>query len=197
VQDVIGHDILVWASALFIKEPRDPSYVGWHQDSITYGLADSTLVTAWLAMTDAHSDNAAMRFIPASHKSGPMQHRDTNDKHNALSRGEVVNAPVDESKSVNVILDAGQMSFHHIDLLHGSPPNASDRPRIGYAIRYMPTSMRHNHKLATAMLVRGKDTYGHFELEPSPSPMGENDPATLRAYTRAMEIRRKSVFATH
>jgi chlorinating enzyme len=195
VEDVIGPDILVWASALFIKDARDPGYVAWHQDSITYGLAGKNLVTAWLALTDAHIDNAAMRFIPSSHKLGSIRHVETDDEHNVLSRGEVVDMQVDESKSVNVILDAGEMSFHHLDLLHSSPPNDSDRPRIGYAIRYMPTSMRHNHEVATAMLVRGTDAHGHFELEPAPRQ--EDDPVALEAHAHAMEIRKKSVFASH
>lgn len=195
VEDIIGPDILVWASALFIKDARDPGYVAWHQDSITYGLADNTLVTAWLALTDAHVDNAAMKFIPSSHRQGPIRHVDTGDERNVLSRHEAVDMQVDETRSVNVILDAGEMSFHHLDLLHSSPPNQSDRPRIGYAIRYMPASMRHKHETATAMLVRGTDIHGHFEMEPA--PRREDDPASLEAHARAMEIRRKSVFSTH
>lgn len=195
VEDVIGPDILVWASALFIKDPHDPGYVAWHQDSITYGLLDDTLVTAWLALTDAHLDNAAMKFIPGSHKAGPLSHVETGDENNVLSKGEAVDKPAGEENAVNVILDAGEMSFHHLDLLHSSPPNDSDRPRIGYAIRYMPASMRHKHDLATAMLVRGSDGFGHFEHEPIPT--SEDDPGALAAHKRAMEIRARSVFATH
>jgi len=195
VEDLIGPDILVWASAFFIKDARDPGFVAWHQDSITYGLDGNDLVTAWLALTDAHIENAAMKFLPASHKLGALRHIDTDDKNNVLSRHEVVDLQVDETRAVNVILDAGEMSLHHLDLLHCSPPNGSDRRRIGYAIRYLPPTMRHKYGTATAMLVRGKDSHGHFELEPE--PRWENDARAHEAHARAMELRRRSVFASH
>lgn len=195
VEDLIGPDILVWASAFFIKDAHDPGYVGWHQDSITYGLDGNDLVTAWVALTDAHLDNAAMKFLPSSHKLGPLRHIDTDDRNNVLSRHEVVDRRVDEAGAVNVILDAGEASFHHLDLLHSSPPNRSARRRIGYAIRYLPPSMRHKYGTATAMLVRGSDRHGHFELEPQ--PRSEDDPAARAAHERAMELRRKAVFASH
>src|SRR5688500_8401957 len=31
VEDIIGPNILVWGSSFFIKEPRDPGFVSWHQ----------------------------------------------------------------------------------------------------------------------------------------------------------------------
>ena len=33
VEDIIGPDILCWGTSFFIKEPRNPGYVSWHQDS--------------------------------------------------------------------------------------------------------------------------------------------------------------------
>src|ERR1700712_1119447 len=33
VEDVIGPNILCWGSSFFIKEPRNPGFVSWHQDS--------------------------------------------------------------------------------------------------------------------------------------------------------------------
>jgi hypothetical protein len=35
------------------------------------------------------------------------------------------------------VLNAGEMSIHHNDLLHGSRPNASDRPRLGFVVRFL------------------------------------------------------------
>ena len=40
----------------------------------------------------------------------------------------------------NVELAPGQVSLHHVDLVHGSAPNTSGRRRAGYAVRYMPSS---------------------------------------------------------
>ena len=95
-----------------------------------------------MALTDSGPDNAGMRVIPGSHRLGDLPHRTTDDPHNVLSRGETVALDVDERGAVLVTLRAGEMSLHHLRTLHASPPNPSDRPRVGYAIRYMAPSMR-------------------------------------------------------
>jgi hypothetical protein len=61
------------------------------------------------------------------------------------------------------------MSLHHVRLVHGSPPNTSDDRRIGFAIRYIPTSVSQIAGTDSATLVRGTDRHHHFELEPRPS----------------------------
>ena len=37
---------------------------------------------------------------------------------------------------------AGEISLHHIRLVHGSKPNTTANRRIGLAIRYIPTYVR-------------------------------------------------------
>jgi ectoine hydroxylase-related dioxygenase (phytanoyl-CoA dioxygenase family) len=193
VEDLIGGDILVWASAFFIKDAGDPGFVSWHQDSATYGLEGGDLVTAWLAVTPATTANAAMRFIPGSHRDGPRRHVDIADPTNMLSRGETI-PDANEEAAVDVVLAPGEMSLHHIDLIHASGPNRSDQPRIGYAIRYCAPSMRPIVGAASARLVRGRDRCGHFELEPA--PRDEHDAVTRAAHARALDLRERSVFAT-
>lgn len=76
---------------------------------------------------------------------------------------------VDASGADTLTLKAGEMSLHHVRLIHGSEPNPSDQRRIGFAIRYLPTHVRQiagSHDWAT--LVRGVDRHGNFELEPRP-----------------------------
>jgi hypothetical protein len=68
-----------------------------------------------------------------------------------------------------VPLEPGQASFHHGKLLHASGPNRSDERRIGFAINYISTGVRQMvAKEDFAMLVRGEDRYGHFQLVPPP-----------------------------
>ncbi len=70
---------------------------------------------------------------------------------------------------VDVVLQPGEMSLHHVLLFHGSEPNRSPLPRIGFAIRYVPTHVRQLSPIRdSALLVRGNDAYGHFEHERSP-----------------------------
>jgi non-haem Fe2+, alpha-ketoglutarate-dependent halogenase len=169
VEQVIGPDILVWGSSFFIKEPRNPSFVSWHQDSTYWGLEPADIVTAWVALSESTHENGAMRVIPGSHKLDQAPHRDTFAQDNLLSRGQEIMVEVDESHAVELPLQPGEMSLHHVRLIHGSEPNPSARRRIGFAIRYVPTYVRQAAGMRdSAMLVRGVDKYRNFEPERRP-----------------------------
>jgi len=169
VEDVIGPDILCWGTSFFIKEPHNPAFVSWHQDSTYWGLEPADIVTAWIALSDSTTENGAMRVVPRSHTMAQVPHRDTFRPENLLSRGQEVMVDVDEAEAATLVLKAGEMSLHHVRLIHGSEPNPSGVRRIGFAIRYLPTYVRQvagSHDWAT--LVRGEDRYGNFELEQRP-----------------------------
>jgi hypothetical protein len=169
VEDIIGPNILCWGSSFFIKEPRNPGFVSWHQDSTYWGLDPADVITAWVAFTDSTPENGAMRVVPATHTMDQIPHRDTFRPENLLSRGQEIEVDVDERQAVMLELEAGEMSLHHVRLIHGSDPNPSHHRRIGFAIRYIPTTVRQvagSHDSAT--LVRGVDTYGNFEPEERP-----------------------------
>ncbi len=185
VEDLIGPDILCWTTNFFIKEARDPAFVSWHQDSTYWGLEPHDVVTAWLALTDAPVESGAMKFLPGSHKLDQIPHRDTFHKDNLLTRGQEVAVDVDERQAIDVPLMAGEISLHHIRLVHGSKPNTTASRRIGLAIRYIPTYVRQMKVADSAMLVRGVDRHRHFE--PEPEPAADLDPAALAAHRRIME----------
>jgi hypothetical protein len=169
VEDFVGGDILCWGTSFFIKEPRDPSFVSWHQDSTYWGLEPAHIVTAWIALSDSTVENGAMRVVPRTHTMAQVPHRDTFRPENLLSRGQEVIVEVDDSQADTLTLEAGEMSLHHVRLIHGSEPNQSNDRRIGFAIRYLPTYVRQiagAHDWAT--LVRGQDHYRNFELEQRP-----------------------------
>jgi ectoine hydroxylase-related dioxygenase (phytanoyl-CoA dioxygenase family) len=86
-----------------------------------------------------------------------------------LTRGQEIAVEVDESKAVMLSLQPGEMSVHHVRLIHGSDPNPSDKRRIGFAIRYLPTHVRQVVGTKdSATLVRGVDKFGNFEPEYAP-----------------------------
>jgi len=140
IEDVIGPNILCWGTSFFIKEPHNPGFVSWHQDSTYWGLDPADFVTAWVALSDSTAANGAMRVIPDTHKLEQVPHRDTFQPENLLSRGQEVMVDVDERQATMLELQAGEMSLHHVRLIHGSDPNPSDLRRIGFAIRYIPTT---------------------------------------------------------
>jgi non-haem Fe2+, alpha-ketoglutarate-dependent halogenase len=185
VEDVLGPDLLCWTSNFFIKEAQSPSFVSWHQDSTYWGLSDPEVATAWVALTPSDRANGAMAVIPGSHKSDQIAHRDTFDRHNLLTRGQEVAVEVDETKAVPLILAPGEMSLHHVRLVHGSAPNPSGDRRIGFAIRYIPPHIRQLEGEDSASLVRGTDRFGHFA--PEPRPASEMAPEMLALHKRIAE----------
>ena len=170
IEDLYGPDLFCWTTNFFIKEANHPGFVSWHQDSTYWGLDRPDVVTAWVAFTPATIANGAMKFVPGSHLADQIAHRDTFAKHNLLSRGQEVAVEVDESKSVMIELEPGEMSLHHVRLVHGSEPNRTPDRRIGLAIRYIPTTVRQLVRGDdSATLVRGTDRFGHFEHEKRPT----------------------------
>jgi non-heme Fe2+,alpha-ketoglutarate-dependent halogenase len=169
VEDLHGPDLLCWTTNFFIKEAADPAFVSWHQDSTYWGLSEPDVVTAWVAFTPATEANGAMEYIPGSHKLDQIPHRDTFAKHNLLTRGQEVMVEVDHSRRRIITLRPGEMSLHHVRLVHGSPPNPSNDRRIGFAIRYIPTMVAQLAGEDSATLVRGEDRHHHFMPEPQPS----------------------------
>jgi hypothetical protein len=169
IDDLYGENLLCWASSFFIKDARDPAFVSWHQDSTYWGLSQPDVVTAWVALSESNKSNGAMQVIPKTHLLDQIPHRDTFSEHNLLTRGQEVAVEVDQSQAVSIELEPGEMSLHHVRIVHGSPPNASDKRRIGYAIRYIPTYVRQLEGDDSATLVRGVDTFNTFEHEPRPT----------------------------
>ena len=187
VEDVIGPNILCWASSFFNKDAQDPSYVSWHQDSTYWGLSKPEEVTAWVAFTPSRSENGCMQVIPGTHTLDQVPHFDTTAEHNLLTRGQEVEVDVDESQAVDIELEAGEISLHHVRLIHGSPPNLSKQRRIGYAIRYIPTHIQQLHSNEdTATLVRGEDRFGNFI--PEPTPASDMDPEALKFHAKANSV---------
>ena len=169
IEDLYGPNLLCWTTNFFIKEAHNPAFVSWHQDSTYWGLDKPNVVTAWVALTPSNKANGAMKFIPGSHTKDQIPHRDTFAKNNLLTRGQEVAVKVDESKAVAITLEPGEISLHHVRLVHGSPPNPSQDRRIGFAIRYIPTTVAQIAGEDSATLVRGVDTHHHFEHEPRPT----------------------------
>lgn len=168
VERLIGPDILIWSSQFFIKDPGDGGYVSWHQDSTYWGLEPNTITTAWIALTPSTIESGCMKVAPGSHLHQQLPHIDTFEQSNLLSRGQEVQVDVSKMETEHVILQPGEMSLHHVQLVHGSDPNTSDQPRLGYVVRYIPTSVRQIGGRTRAVLARGQDSYNHFELTPPP-----------------------------
>ncbi len=193
VEDLIGPNILCWNTHWFVKEANSPSFVSWHQDSNYWGLDTKDLVSVWVALSPANRDSGCMRMLPGSHLGPALPHVDTFDEHNLLTRGQTIDVDIDENLTVDVELKTGEAAVFAYEIAHASHPNLSDDRRIAMVLRYIPPSAR--QMMAdwdSAALVRGEDTYGHFEHEPEPA--GDLDPVAVAFHRKAEEQQRKILY---
>src|SRR4051812_34095954 len=116
VEDVLGPNLLCWTTNFFIKEARDPAFVSWHQDSTYWGLSSPDVVTAWVALSPSTIESGAMRVLPGTH-AGQIAHRDTFKEGNLLTRGQEVMVDVDGKDAVDLVLEPGEMSLHHVRII--------------------------------------------------------------------------------
>jgi len=169
VEDLIGPDILLYTSRFFIKEPHSEGLAAWHQDSTYFGLRPFEHVTAWLALCNVTKEAGPVEFAVGSHIRGQLLQQSNVVKNSVNTAGQIIVEWFDQSQTDFAILKPGQFSLHHTCVVHQSAPNHSDERRVGLALSFIPTRVRHiGSKRMPACLVRGKDEYGHFDLQPPP-----------------------------
>ena len=163
MEDLID-DIICWAGHVLCScrttKRRFPG-----AGRLYWSLSPARTVTVWLAIDDADDENAAMRFIPGTHKLGPLEWR-TSDRPFALHQ-EIVGAD-DLGEPVTNTLSAGQISLHADMLAHGSNPNRSNRRRCGLTLRFCPPEVRVVDAVwkrgVEAIICRGSDPTGLWNV---------------------------------
>lgn len=169
VEQILGPNLLCWSSDVFCKPAFTSSFVSLHQDSTYAGLQPAEhIVNVWLALTPATSENGCLQVIPGSHKLGQLHHDHTDSEANMLFFGQTVDLPENAGERVDMQLQPGEASLHHMAVVHGSQPNKSAVPRVGLVLRYISSDVRQLKATDSATLVRGTDSYGHFIHEPMP-----------------------------
>ncbi len=181
VEDVIGPDILVWTSTFFIKEPNSKTFAAWHQDGAFFGLEPHEQVCAWVALTDASREAGCMEMLSSKGQPRMYRHAAMGLKNSINRAGQTIVEPFDKRKPTAMALKAGEFSLHHELAVHRSAPNHASHRRVGIGLNYVPPHIRVNSPVRLkAMLVRGHDRYGNFELvEP---PRAERDAAALAVH---------------
>lgn len=174
VEQLLGPNILVHSVSIFSKHAHTPDYVSWHQDGYYWDLDQPRLTSAWVALSVSHPENGCMRVVPGSHTKN-WQHTDSApSKDNLLLTGLEIAVDVTESEAVDVVLSPGQMSLHHVNIVHGSKPNRSDDKRIGFAIRYVAPDVHQSLVHHDVVLARGRDDHHHYSILREP-PSGSID----------------------
>ena len=175
VQDILGPDLLLFNSWFFVKPANDASEIAWHRDSV-YGLVENDEgVTAWVALTDSTPENGCVQFAAGTHRDAAS----TNG--NEFLRGEAV-AKAPEGRTAQAIIFAGQMSLHHVRVIHASDGNRTAGMRAAVALRYLGGRTEPRKQGQQATLVRGTLS-ASYALEALPGR--DDDPAAMAWHARS------------
>jgi len=168
VRDLIGDDVVAWATHYFCKLPGDGKAVSFHQDASYWDLTPAKTVTVWLALDDTDEENGAMQFLPGSHKAGHIPWKESSEES-------VLNQQIEDisvfDKPFSNNLKAGEFSLHSSLLVHGSPKNQSPRRRCGLTIRYAPQDVvpLSSNYSKMSYFVSGNITAPHWQDNSAPS----------------------------
>ncbi|MGI9517873.1 MAG: phytanoyl-CoA dioxygenase family protein [Pirellulaceae bacterium] len=119
-----------WHDQLFCKPARQGGVVAWHQD-YSYWTRTQPMqhLTCWIGLDDATIENGCLQYIPGSHAWELLPITGLAGDMDAIR--DVLNDDQWEQmqRPFAVELKAGECTFHHPLMVHGSTDNASDRPR--------------------------------------------------------------------
>ena len=180
VESLIGKNILICGTTLFIKNAKEKGFVSFHQDAKYIGLEPHNWVTAWIAVTDSNEENGCMRMWPGSHKGELKDHEQKFDEGNLLTRGQTIkNVPIEETDPI--VLKAGQMSLHHPTVIHGSGLNKSKDRRIGFVVQsYIGTNVEQVIGKVYVQQARGEDLFNYHEHTKRPVKTMEKEDINIR-----------------
>ena len=139
--EYVGGDVALFASHYICKPPGDGQPVLWHQDGAYWPLEPMEVVTLWLAIDPSVPENGCMRVVPGTQEMDLQEMHTTAGDQNVLGSA-IAEDRVEADKAVDLVLDPGDLSVHHPNIVHGSKANTSPRRRCGLTIRYIPTSTR-------------------------------------------------------
>ena len=169
VASLLGPDLLMWHSRFFDKPPGEPP-VPWHQDAPFWRLEPMVCISAWVAIDAAGLHNGCVEVIPGSHRK-QLQHTASEGTGRFGMRAEPPKADV--AKALPIELGPGQFFLFDRWLVHRSPVNRSNAPRVGLSVRFTTPAVRVDcGRLAArtrgygVQLVRGADRFGYNPAAP-------------------------------
>jgi len=98
-------------------------------------------LSCWIGLDDSTRDNGCVHYVPGSHRWNLLPVTGLADDMNAIE-SVLSEDQKTQFKPVAIELQAGECSFHHPLMVHGSFENRSDRPRRGAVINVMRDGVR-------------------------------------------------------
>ena len=123
VEELIGPDIILHHTKLFLKPPGNGSAFPLHQDWSYFPTEKNSMIAAVIHLSESDESMGCMRIVPGSHKLGKMEKTDGH----SFVKGVHDRYQLEDAEPVNA--DPGDVVFFHCCSLHGSMQNVSEKPR--------------------------------------------------------------------
>jgi ectoine hydroxylase-related dioxygenase (phytanoyl-CoA dioxygenase family) len=126
---LLGGAVRFWHDQLFCKPARHGGVVAWHQD-YSYWTRTKPMahLSCWIGLDDSTTENGCLHYVPKSHFWDLLPITGLADDMNAIQTV-LTNEQKSHFKPFAVELKAGEASFHHPLMIHGSFENKSNCPR--------------------------------------------------------------------
>jgi ectoine hydroxylase-related dioxygenase (phytanoyl-CoA dioxygenase family) len=131
---LLGGAVRFWHDQLFVKPSHHGGVVAWHQD-YSYWTRTQPMahLSCWVGLDDSTRENGCVHYVPGSHRWNLLPITGlANDMHSI--QGRLTDQQKAQFQPVAIELKAGECSFHHPLMVHGSFENRSGRPRRGAVI---------------------------------------------------------------
>ncbi|HEX6183049.1 MAG TPA: phytanoyl-CoA dioxygenase family protein [Pyrinomonadaceae bacterium] len=139
-----GAAVRFWHDQLFCKPARHGGVVAWHQD-YSYWTRTTPLahLTCWTGLDDSTRENGCVHYVPGSHRWPDLPVTGLAGDMDAI-RSVLTDEQKEMFRPVAAELKAGEASFHHPRMIHGSYANSTARPRRATVINVFRDGVRSN-----------------------------------------------------
>ena len=139
---LLGGAVRFWHDQIFSKPPRHGGVVAWHQDYSYWTRTEPIAhLTCWIGLDDSTRENGCVRYVPGSHRWGLLPRPALAGDIDAI-RAALTPAHRDRFTPVAVEMQAGEASFHHPLMLHGSYDNRTETPRRAAVVNVVRDGVR-------------------------------------------------------
>ena len=172
--DLVGPSVKFHSAKLNYKWPGQGEIVKWHQDCTSWPHTNYALVTLGVYLNDVAEADGPLACVTGSHKRQLYSHYGDGKWRGALSDADAAAAGV--ANAANLTGSAGSVVALDCRVIHGSPPNRTDKVRPlllfvytaadAFAWHPAPTPTRH-----TGELIRGAPAqFPHLDPRPCEVP---------------------------
>ena len=134
---LLGGAVRFWHDQLFCKPAHHGGVVAWHQD-YSYWTRTQPMahLSCWIGLDDSTRDNGCVHYVPGSHRWNLLPVTGLADDMNGIQSVLTADQKT-EFNPLAIELNAGECSFHHPLMVHGSFENRSDVARRGAVINVL------------------------------------------------------------